>query len=204
MVEAVAAGGRRELGLRASQLLLRQRHSTPAVERIRQWALAQGADPGSALRKALKYTLKRWDGLTVFLRAPEVPLANNYVARQLRDKGGGSQEPLRQRVPARPRGGRSLLLPHRDGAPARGGPRPRPAPRSACRDREPGHHHAPIPPGLTTAAIAALPVGPALCPDRARRTLTQRQLRHAQRLCGIRHAPACRYQMLRIAHREGA
>lgn len=92
------------------------------MERIRQWALAQGADPGSALRKALKYTLKRWDGLTVFLRAPEVPLANNYVARQLRDKGGGSQEPLRQRVPARPRGGRSLLLPHRDGAPARGGP----------------------------------------------------------------------------------
>ncbi|WP_140793493.1 IS66 family transposase [Myxococcus xanthus] len=29
--------------------------------------------------------LKLWDGLTVFLRAPEVSLDNNHVVRQLRD-----------------------------------------------------------------------------------------------------------------------
>jgi transposase len=69
----------------AHRLAVHQQHSAPVVERIRQWALAQRAAPGSAFRKALEYMLKLWDGLTVFLRTPEVPLDNNHVERQMRD-----------------------------------------------------------------------------------------------------------------------
>ncbi len=42
----------------AHRLAVSQQHSSPAVERIRQWALAQRATPGSAFRKALEYMLK--------------------------------------------------------------------------------------------------------------------------------------------------
>lgn len=69
----------------AHRLAVRQQHSTPVVECIRQWALAQRATPGSSFRKALEYMLKLWGGLTVFLRIPEVPLDNNHVERQMRD-----------------------------------------------------------------------------------------------------------------------
>jgi transposase len=69
----------------AHRLQVRQQQSAPLVERIQQWALAQRAVPGSALRKALEYMLGLWHGLTVFLRQPAVPLDNNHVERQLRD-----------------------------------------------------------------------------------------------------------------------
>ncbi|MBZ4402226.1 transposase, partial [Myxococcus sp. AS-1-15] len=69
----------------AQRLAVRQQHSAPVVERIRQWALGQRAAPGSAFRKALEYMLKLWDGLTVFLRNPVVPIDNNHVERQMRD-----------------------------------------------------------------------------------------------------------------------
>lgn len=69
----------------AHRLQVRQQQSAPVVELIRQWALAQRAVPGSALRKALEYMLGLWLGLTVFLLKPEVPLDNNHVERQLRD-----------------------------------------------------------------------------------------------------------------------
>lgn len=55
------------------------------MERIRQWALSQRAAPGSAFRKALEYTLKLWNGLTVFLSNPVVLIDNNHVERQMRD-----------------------------------------------------------------------------------------------------------------------
>ena len=69
----------------AQRLAVRQQHSAPVVERIRQWALAQRAAPGSAFRKALEYMLKLWDGLAVFLSNPVVPIDNNHVERQMRD-----------------------------------------------------------------------------------------------------------------------
>ena len=69
----------------AQRRAMRQQHSAPVVERIRQWALAQRAAPGSAFRKALEYMLKLWEGLTVFLDNPVVPIDNNHVERQMRD-----------------------------------------------------------------------------------------------------------------------
>ncbi|WP_434300954.1 IS66 family transposase [Corallococcus exiguus] len=69
----------------AQRLAVRQQHSAPVVQRILEWALAQRAAPGSAFRKALEYMLKLWDGLTVFLSNPVVPIDNNHVERQMRD-----------------------------------------------------------------------------------------------------------------------
>nr|BDT37555.1 hypothetical protein MFMH1_72240 [Myxococcus sp. MH1] len=69
----------------AQRLAVRQQRSAPVVASIRQWALAQRAAPGSAFRKALEYMLKLWDGLTVFLGNPVVPIDNNHVERQMRD-----------------------------------------------------------------------------------------------------------------------
>jgi hypothetical protein len=35
-------------------------------------------------RKAIKYSLKRWKELTLFLKHPEVPLTNNEAERTIR------------------------------------------------------------------------------------------------------------------------
>ncbi|WNG29251.1 IS66 family transposase [Cystobacter fuscus] len=69
----------------AHRLAVRREKSAPLVASIREWALAQRALPGSALRKALEYMLELWSGLTVFLSNAWVPLDNNLVERQLRD-----------------------------------------------------------------------------------------------------------------------
>jgi transposase len=69
----------------AHRLAVRQQKSAPLTERIRDWAYAQRALPGSAFRKAIEYMLNLWAGLTVFLTQPQVPLDNNHVERQLRD-----------------------------------------------------------------------------------------------------------------------
>jgi transposase len=69
----------------AHRLTVRQQQSAPLVERIKAWALAQKALPDSTFRKALEYMLELWNGLTVFLHNPWVPLDNNPVERQMRD-----------------------------------------------------------------------------------------------------------------------
>ena len=56
----------------------------PVVERLRAWALEQRGLPKSGLRKAIDYMLSYWDGLTVFLDDPYVPLDNNATERALR------------------------------------------------------------------------------------------------------------------------
>ena len=58
----------------AHRLAVRQQKSAPLTGRIRDWAHAQRAMPGSAFRKAIEYMLNLWSGLTVFLTQPQVPL----------------------------------------------------------------------------------------------------------------------------------
>ena len=65
-----ALEGERNRHALAHRLAVRQQQSAPLVERIREWALAQRALPGSAFRKALEYMLALWSGLTVFLANP--------------------------------------------------------------------------------------------------------------------------------------
>jgi transposase len=65
-------------------LAVRRERSVPVVEEIKAWAGRQQALPESTFRKAIKYMLDLWHGLTVFLENPWVPLDNNLVERQIR------------------------------------------------------------------------------------------------------------------------
>jgi transposase len=63
---------------------LRDEKSRPVTERIKAWLLEQRFLPSSPLGIAIKYVLKNWAGLTVFLDEPEVPIDNNRTERGFR------------------------------------------------------------------------------------------------------------------------
>ena len=65
-------------------LAVRRERSVPVVEQIKEWAGRQQGLPEGTFRKAIKYMLDLWHGLTVFLENPWVPLDNNLVERQIR------------------------------------------------------------------------------------------------------------------------
>lgn len=65
-------------------LALRQQESKPLVDAIHRWALSQQALPKSPLGKAIAYMGSLWEGLTVFLEHPGVPVDNNATERALR------------------------------------------------------------------------------------------------------------------------
>lgn len=79
----VLTGAEQEAAL-AHILAVRRAKSAPVLEDIRAWAARQQGLPESTFRKAIKYMLDLWHGLTVFLENPWVPLDNNLVERQLR------------------------------------------------------------------------------------------------------------------------
>lgn len=65
---------------------LRQRRAKPVCDALYEWLMAQRklvAD-GSAIAKALDYSLKRWDALTRYLDDGNVPIDNNWVENQIR------------------------------------------------------------------------------------------------------------------------
>jgi len=64
--------------------LLREEKSRVILGKIRRWALTQGGLHRSELGKAIRYMLKRWKGLTLFLEDPLVPVDNNHGERGLR------------------------------------------------------------------------------------------------------------------------
>lgn len=68
----------------AQRLALRQEKSAPIVQEIRNWAFSQRGLKRSNFGKAVRYMLKHWDGLTVFLKNSRVPLDNNAAERVLR------------------------------------------------------------------------------------------------------------------------
>ena len=63
---------------------LRQEKSARVLEQIRQAAFDQGGLRRSAFGKALRYLLKHWDGLVMFLENPRIALDNNAAERVLR------------------------------------------------------------------------------------------------------------------------
>lgn len=71
-------------GACAMRLALRQAESKKLVKAIREWAFAQGGLRRSKFGKAVRYMLKHWDGLTMFLDNPQIPLDNNAAERVLR------------------------------------------------------------------------------------------------------------------------
>lgn len=70
-----------------ARLQLHQKESGPVMEALKTWMELQlmgTTEPNSGLGKAIRYFLKRWDRLTLFLRHPGAPLDNNVVERALK------------------------------------------------------------------------------------------------------------------------
>jgi len=64
----------------------RQRRSVPIADSLYEWLKAQRAmvPDGSAIAKAIDYSLNRWPALTRFLNDPALPIDNNHDERQIR------------------------------------------------------------------------------------------------------------------------
>jgi transposase len=65
-----------------------QQHSAPVMAELRGWLNTQFAEkkvePNSGLGMAMRYLLKHWERLTLFLRQPGAPLDNNICERALK------------------------------------------------------------------------------------------------------------------------
>jgi hypothetical protein len=70
------------------RLRLHQEHSSPLMRSLHEWMEAQLAErktePNSGLGKAIRYMLRHWLPLTLFLREPGAPIDNNLVERILK------------------------------------------------------------------------------------------------------------------------
>jgi transposase len=65
---------------------IRQERARPLVEVLHQWMTQQRArvSDGSAIARALDYSLRRWIALTRYLDDPQVPIDNNWCENQIR------------------------------------------------------------------------------------------------------------------------
>src|SRR4030095_8668927 len=65
------------------RLRFHQQHSGPLMKTLHDWMEAQLAErktePNSGLGKAIRYMLRHWMPLTLFLREPVAPIDNNIV-----------------------------------------------------------------------------------------------------------------------------
>jgi transposase len=70
------------------RLRFHQEESAPVMDRLHTWLQAQleekKVEPNSGLGTAIKYTLNRWERLTLFLRVAGAPLDNNICERALK------------------------------------------------------------------------------------------------------------------------
>lgn len=82
-----ALARKRKLSPRA-RLHFHQTHSGPSMERLHAWLEEQFdqrlVEPNSSLGGAVKYMLRHWEKLTLFLREPGAPLDNNLCERALK------------------------------------------------------------------------------------------------------------------------
>ncbi len=65
---------------------IRQRQSRPIADKFREWLLLQRqkATDGTAIAKAIDYSLGRWTALTRFLDDGALPIDNNWVENRIR------------------------------------------------------------------------------------------------------------------------
>ena len=70
------------------RLAYHQANSQPVMDQLHQWLQDQFdqklVEPNSGLGQAIKYMLKHWQPLTLFLRHPGAPLSNNICERALK------------------------------------------------------------------------------------------------------------------------
>ncbi len=71
-----------------SRLRFHQEHSGPVMEKLHAWLRTQFAEkkvePNSGLGEAIRYCLKHWERLTLFLHQAGAPLDSNIVERALK------------------------------------------------------------------------------------------------------------------------
>jgi len=67
-------------------LIQRQEQSLPLLDELHQLLLDKEGKvpPKSLLGKAITYSLRRWDGLSLFIEKPELPLDNNLAENSIR------------------------------------------------------------------------------------------------------------------------
>ena len=73
-------------------LALRQQHSAPIMDQLRQWLdseTAQRVLPKSRLGEAVRYLNNQWEPLTVFLRDGRVPFDNNETEQLMKQVATG-------------------------------------------------------------------------------------------------------------------
>jgi len=65
---------------------IRQEKAVPVMEKLHAWMIAQRdlVPEGSAISKALDYSLKRWAALSRYLDTGAVPIDNNWAENQIR------------------------------------------------------------------------------------------------------------------------
>jgi hypothetical protein len=65
---------------------IRQAKSKPLADAFAQWMVLQRqkVTDGSAIARALNYSLKRWDALIRFLDDGQLPIDNNWIENQIR------------------------------------------------------------------------------------------------------------------------
>ncbi|EDT37526.1 IS66 family transposase [Burkholderia ambifaria] len=65
---------------------VRQERARPIADALHEWMVAQRklVSEGSAIAKALDYSLKRWEALTRYLFDGHVPIDNNWLENQIR------------------------------------------------------------------------------------------------------------------------
>lgn len=68
------------------RLCIRQQQSRPVVDKLKHWLTDNRAKvpEGSATAKAIDYSLRRWQALSVFVDNAQVPIDNNWVENQIR------------------------------------------------------------------------------------------------------------------------
>jgi hypothetical protein len=70
------------------RLTYHQQHSGPLMKELQAWMETQLeqrlVEPNSGLGEAIRYMLKHWEALTLFLRVPGAPLDNNICERALK------------------------------------------------------------------------------------------------------------------------
>ncbi|KVL18312.1 IS66 family transposase [Burkholderia ubonensis] len=69
-----------------SRLEMRQRRAQPIADALHAWMIEQRSrvSEGTAIAKALDYSLRRWAALTRYLDDPQVPIDNNWCENQIR------------------------------------------------------------------------------------------------------------------------
>jgi transposase len=75
----------RELGTEQRQRM-RRLQSRPTADKLREWLILQRqkATDGTAIAKAIDYSLGRWEALTRFLDDGTLPIDNNWVENRIR------------------------------------------------------------------------------------------------------------------------